>query len=340
MKNTTRKLYNMLIAGMAKKYGIEPADVEKAFSIDIPQETSLNDKIRESSEFLNMITMQGVDDSKGQALEMGVSGLLAKRTQVSGSTKRQPTMLGSPDGSKWETALTEFDVGINYLTLDQWARYKDFFERYMMAVYSKIALDRLTIGFHGQSVAAQSDPVANPLGQDVNKGWHKILQENNSANYMTQSGSVADKITIGAAGDYKNLDALAYDLLSGIPVQHRTGDEVVIVGAALVADDVNKGLTKHAQTPSEKTNGITKLAGSYGGLNAVQVPKFPDMGVMVTDTANLQLLYQEGKMRRHAKEEPESNRVVDYISSNDAYAIGNTKAIAAVNADNVEFKES
>lgn len=339
MKKNTRLMFGKLLAGMAKTYGIDVADISKEFAIEIPQETVLNDKIQESSDFLSLITMATVEDTKGQALEMGVDGLLAKRTKIAGATVRQPNMLGGPTGSTWEVAFTEFDVGIKYLTLDQWARYKDFFQRYMNAVRKQIALDKITIGFHGESVAETSDPSTYPLGQDVNIGWLKIIETQAPARYMKQ-GAVTDKISIGAAGDYKNLDALVYDLYAGIPVEHRTGNEVVIVGAALIADDVNKGLSKHAGTPTEKSVGITELSSTYGSLRAIQVPKFPDMGVLVCDPEQLHLYNQEGRMRRNTVEESNANRVVDYISSNDAYAIGNLNAVAAVHAANMIFKET
>lgn len=339
MKKNTRQLYGKLLGSMAKAYGIDVADVSKEFAVEIPQETKLNDAIQESSDFLSRITMATVEDTKGQALEMGVEGLLAKRTEITGGAVRQPNMAGAPTGSSWEVAFTEFDVAIKYITLDQWARYKDFFQRYMNAVRRQIALDKITIGFHGESRATTSDPVANPLGQDVNVGWLKTIQTQAPARYMTR-GAVVDVISLGAAGDYKNLDALVYDLYAGIAVEDRTGNEVVIVGSALIADDVNKGLTKNAGTPTEKAVGITELSNQYGGLPALQVPKFPDMGVLVTDLENLHLYTQEGRMRRNNVEESNANRVVDYISSNDAYAIGNLKAVAAVHAPNMAFKEA
>ncbi|QQD22292.1 phage major capsid protein, P2 family [Oceanospirillaceae bacterium ASx5O] len=337
MKKNTRLMFEKLNTAMAKAYGVE--DITKKFAVDIPQETKLNDAIQASDAFLQMITMQGVEDSNGQALQLGVSGMLAKRTDVS-TDDRTPAVMGGPNGTKWEAVLTEFDIAIPYQLLDAWARYPDFYQRYMKAVYRQIALDRMQVGWYGESAATETNATTYPLGQDVNIGWLKTLATENPSQYMKKSGAVADKIYIGAAGDYKNIDALAYDLYAGIPVEHRTGNEVVIVGSALVADDTNKGLTRHAQTPSEKTAGVSVLTSTYGGLPSIQVPKFPDMGMVVVDPANLHLYFQEGKTRRYTKENPERNRVVDFISSNDAYAIGNVKAMAAVHAANVEFKES
>jgi len=338
MRNQTRQQYNLLLAAMVASYG-EAAAAGQKFEVTIPKETTLNDRVQESDTFLKMITMAAVTDSTGQALDLGVESMLAKRTNTD-DKDRSPSILGAPDGSQWTVKLTEFDVGMKYETLDQWARYPNFRERYMQHVYRAIALSRLTVGWHGISAAAETDPATYPNGEDVNIGWLQTLATGNSSNYMTQSGATADVISIGAAGDYANLDALVYDLYQAIPIHRRTGNEVAIVGAALVADDINKGLNKHAQTPTEKHAGITTLAGSYGGLSAIQVPKFQDMGVVVTDPANLQLIYQESATRRMTKDQAERNRVVDFISSNDAYAIRDMKAMAAVKADNVQFVEA
>lgn len=333
MKNTTRKLYAALLLGMATAYGID--DTSNQFAIAEPIETKLNEKIQESSEFLAMINVAPVEDMKGQALEFGPDGLIAGRTNTD-NADRVGTELGGPTGSTWEVAQTDFDVFVKYHTLDLWARFKDFKQRYMAMVYRSIALDRITIGWHGTSVAADTDSATNPLGQDVNKGWLQIMRDQKPDSILAE-GANAGKIYIGpnADADYQNLDAAVADLFNNIPVEHRTGNEVVIVGSGLVAADNNKVMNEHAGTPTEKAVGITTLTKSYGGLTAIQVPRFPATGIVVTDPKNLHLYYQEGKSRRHTDENPKRNRVEDYISSNDAYAIGNLNAIAAVEPANV-----
>mgnify|MGYP005989602131 CR=1 FL=1 len=333
MKNNTRKLYTAMLLALATTYEVESTTAQ--FNVSIPMETTINDGIQESSAFLSMITVLPVTDSTGQALDIGVSDLLAKRTDTS-SKDRTPTNMSQPSGTNWTVKKTEFDVAFGYQLIDQWARYPNFTERYRAAVLNKIALDRITIGFYGQSAAAETDPATNPLGQDVNIGWFKLLEDNNPANFITQSGETLDEISIGDTGDYKNLDALVFDVYSAIPVEQRTGNEVVIVGAALVAQDQNKVLSTHGNTPSEKKDAMMMM-NSYGGLVAYQVPKFPDKGVLVTDLKNLHLYYQESGTRRKTEDNTKRDRVEDYISSNDAYAIGNVKAIAGIKSENVVF---
>jgi P2 family phage major capsid protein len=331
MRNQTKVLYKAMQAEMAESYSVPGGDVTENFEVSIPMETELNDAILESHDFLSKITMLGVTDSTGQALRLAINGILAGRT----TGTRQGKKLGSPNGTKWTTQQTNFDVAIDYATLDSWARLGDLSEKYMPLVYSAIALDRITVGFYGTSAAETTDPVTNPLGQDVNIGWLELLRTGKPENYLTQ-GATLDQIKIGGTGDYKSVDGLANDLLQSIPVEHRTGKEVVIIGSGLVSYDSNKIYSSHGETPSEK-NEIRLLAKSYGGMPAIEVPRFPVNGMVVTDLANLHLYFQEGKTRRSTKEESALSCVVDYMSSNDAYAIGNLKGIKAIHADNVVF---
>lgn len=334
-----KKLYAAMAVAMASTYGVE--SVSEQFAVEIPQEIRLNDAVQESVDFLKEITMLGVTDSEGQALELGVDGLLAKRTNTD-TKARTPSMLGGPVGSKYQTKLTEYDVGIKYATLDAWARYPDFQKRYRKAVMQAIALNRIMVGFNGTSAATETDPATNPLGQDVNVGWLEILKTQNPDHFLTDSradtSTGAATVSINPANatgnGHKSLDGLVADLYNAIPVQYRTGNEVAIIGSDLIAADSNRVFDDHGQTPSEKKEAKAMLK-TYGGLSAMQVPGFPPMGVMVTDPKNLHLYYQEGKTRRQLKDESERSRTVDYLSTNDAYAIGNLKAIAAVDPSKV-----
>lgn len=337
MKQHTVQAYTALQAAMAEAYGV--GDVTRNFAVSIPMETRLNDAIQASSDFLQRINIIPVTDKIGQALNMVISSTLARRTDTSGTGERKPKDASGPDGMKYTCVKTEFDVAITYALLDAWARFPNFQERYMQHVYRRIALDRILIGWHGTSAATNTDDAANPNLEDVNIGWLKLLEDNNAENFLTESGSTASKITLGAGGDYKNLDALAYDIYSMIGDAHRTGNEVAVVGRGLVADDMGKVLTSHAQQPTEK-NHIQIMEKSYGGLPTLTVPGFPDTGLVVTDLENLSIYWQEGSMRRKSEDNARRDRVEDFNSSNEAYVIEDTKGIAGIKAGNVQFAEA
>ncbi len=334
MRRETRLLFTQLQAAMAQVY--EVADATMQFTATVPMAQRLNDAIQESDAFLSEISIIPVDDIKGEVLDMQIHSTIAGRTDTTGNNEREPQMAGAPDGREYECKQTNFDVGILYSMLDTWARYPDFRKRYMNAVLRRIALDRILIGWYGVSAAATSDRATNPKLQDLNKGWIYDLKTNHAENYLLTGTVEAGKIQIGATGDYKNIDQLVYDIYSLIPAEHRTGREVAIVGQQLVAHDMNKVLGAHAETPTEKVN-FQILGKSYGGLRSAIVPQFPDTGLLVTDPRNLQLYYQRTSLRRQSVDEPKKNRVADYISQNEAYAIGNLKAAAGIEAVNVKF---
>lgn len=335
MRNETRLTYNAMILAMAKTYGIPSA--RQKFAVSEPIETRLNDAIQESDDFLSRITVAPVTDMKGQALTIAIPTTVAGRTDTSGGARRNPQIATGPTGQQYEVKHTDFDIAIPYSLLDMWARFPDFRQRYMNAIYRRIALDRIMVGWWGTSVAADTDRETHPDLSDVNVGWLYLLETINAANYMTEGVAESERINLCPDGDFENLDQMVYSIWSMIDRAHRTGREVAIIGQELITRETGKVLAEHAQTPTEK-NAIRTLDKSYGGLPSVIVPHFPDCGVLVTDLKNLHLYWQASAMRRHAKDEPEYNRVADYISSNEAYFFGDFEGAAGLLSDNVFFE--
>lgn len=333
MRKKTEDKYNVMLDRMGAAYGAR--DARESFSASVPMAQKLNDAIQDSSDFLKKISIIPQEDIKGEVDTMVIPTTLAKRTNVA-EGDREPTM--DPDLSErtWECKFTEFDVGITYIKLDQWARFKDFAQRYMNAIYLRIALDRIMIGWHGTSAAAATDRDANPNLEDVNTGWLFDLKTNNAGHYVTEGDVEAGKIQIGETGDYQNLHQLVYDVGTLIEDKDRTGQEVAIIGRGLVAKDMNKVLAKHGETPTEMAH-FDILSQSFGGYKSVMVPNFPEYGVLVSDLANLQLYWQLSSLRRKAEDQPKKNRVVDFISQNECYRIGNLDGAAAIEAENVKF---
>lgn len=331
MKEATKEKFSNLQAAMQKSYGVQ--STRNAFAISEPMETLLNSAIQDSSQFLQQISMLPVTDRKGQAVEIGIYSPLAKRTDVS-AKDRETTPMASPGGLEYECKLTEFDVSFSYDLLDAWARFPNFMELYMNQVYRRIALDRILVGWHGQSAAPSTDSATNKNLEDVNIGWLKLLATHKPEHYLTESTPLSGEITLGSTGDYKNLDQMAYDIYSLIEIAQRSGGEVAIVGQHLVSHDMGKALAVQAQRPTEKKE-ILVLDKAYGGLPSLIVPGFPDKGLLVTDPKNLSLYYQSGKSRRQMADYPKRNRVEDFSSFNDAYMIENLRGIAGVNAEHV-----
>ncbi|HAS6219735.1 TPA: phage major capsid protein, P2 family [Vibrio vulnificus] len=297
----------------------------KMFNVTAPMETKLRQAIMMSDAFLAMISMLPVLQIKGQVIDVGSDGLSTGRD----NTKRFNVDVGQ-DGNTYELVKTDSGARILWETMTQWANSgsKDEWLKMMKnAISMRFARDILRIGFNGTSIAEKTDPVANPLGQDVNKGWLTIVKEK-------KAGQVLASATLdptGAAADsYKNLDSLVQDLINTtIAPEHRQDpDLVVLVGSDLVAAEQHR-LLESANTPTEH-KAAQQLAKTIAGKQAYTPPFFPAKQVWVTNTKNLQVLTQEGtQWRRQVNDEDELCYKQNHIRM-EGYAVGNMNKFAAI----------
>ena len=328
-----RQQFARLEAAIARAYDVP--SVRQEFNVTPTLAQTLNDKITEKSDFLGRINVVPVSEMKGQKVMIGVSGPIASRTNTA-TTDRVAKDVVDLDALGYELFSTESDVGLPFATIDSWSKFPDFLARYSAAVQRQIALDRIMVGWNGTSAAATTDPVANPLLQDVNKGWLQIAREQVPAQVLAE-GAVADTISLGATGDYKNLDEMVHDVKQMIdPVFRDAGDLIAIVGSDLLANDKGKLYAAQGSTPTEKERieGAQVIA-TYGGLPSFIVPFFPAKGLVITSWDNLSIYFQDTSWRRHLLENPKRSRVEDYNARNEGYVIEQLGKFAAIEAANV-----
>lgn len=331
MRNDTRILFNQFAGQVAKLNGVP--DATQKFAVEPTIQQRLEKRIQESSDFLGRINMIGVDELKGEKLALGVSGPIAARTDVS-SQDRKTRDLSTLDAQGYECRMTEFDTHVGYAKLDAWAKFPNFQALIRDAIVQQQALDRMMIGFNGTSAAVQTDPVANPMLQDVNIGWLQHYRTQAPARVL-KDGKTAGKILIdptkttdaegsvtGIVGDYATLDALVYDVVNSLiePWYRRAPGLVVIVGRSLMADKYFPLLNQNL--PSEQMAADLVISQKrIGGLQGMDVPYFPDDAILVTTLDNLSIYWQTGARRRHVAENPKRNRIENYESSNDSYVV-------------------
>lgn len=333
MKDEARKQYSQMSLDMAKTY--EVATVEKQFTATPAIEQKLQDKIVEKDEFLKTINVITVDDQTGENILGSVSGPASGRTDTSAEgTERTPKDLLGLEAYGYECYQTESDVYMKYKVMDAWAKFGDLPERYSRYLTERIANDRCTIGWYGESAAATTDLVSYPMMQDVNKGWIQYMREKLPANVLTQ-GATANEIRIGAGGDFINLDHAIADLVEGIP-QYLRKDLVALVGSELVGIEKSNLYQAIGSTPTEKTEATESLK-KFGGLSYVTPNNFPPRGIVITSLKNLSIYVQSGTWRRHLKEKPEKNRVEDFNSRNEAYLVETPKQFICVEFKNVKI---
>lgn len=341
MRNETRILFNNFVSQIALINSVPDATVQ--FTVAPVVEQKLVERIQLSSEFLSSINMPLVPEQEGQKVGIGVTRPIAGRTNTAGNNRRQPSdPTDTTELDTYRCERTDFDWALPYAKLDAWRHRPEFETIIRDAILKQQGRDMIMVGWNGTSVAAQTDRTANPLLQDVNKGWLYKIRTNAVARYLKDgalTGSGADKIYVAsgvelyneaaanastAKADYVNLDALVYDAVELLDEWHRDStDLVVICGRDLVHDKYFPMINNAGEkaTEQEARDRILRSEKQIGGLPAVRVPFFPANAILITSLDNLSIYEQEGSRRRQLKDEGEYTRIANYESSNLAYVV-------------------
>lgn len=365
MKNTTRALFLGYTSQIALLNGVPDATTK--FAVDPSVEQKLESRIRNTSEFLQMVNIIPVGEQEGQVLGIGVSRSIAGRTDTSNNTRRHPTDPGGANEKhRYLCRKTNFDWARPYAILDAWRHREEFETLLRDDIIHQQALDRIKIGFHGNRAAAQTDRVANPNLEDVNEGWLHKLKTDAPEQVMDDGdltvhadGSDDDELKAiyvkpgvllfdaeadnaqDAEADYSSLDALVLDAKRGIHEAHRgDNDLVVIVGHDLLDDKyfTIAQTTGATATEVEATDRILASTKMIGGLQAYRVSGFPANSILITKMSNLSIYWLEDSRRRQLVDEPQYDRVANYESVNEAYVIEEYEV--AVLVENVRIGES
>ena len=321
MRNNTRRLFDAYTAEVATLNGVGRVDVK--FSVEPTVQQRLEDKIQESSEFLQKINFHGVPEQEGEKIGLGVSGPAASTTDTT-KQDRQTSDISTLDGRRYRCEQTNSDTHITYTKLDAWAKFPDFQTRIRDAIIRRQALDRIMIGFHGVKRAATSDRAANPMLQDVNKGWLQEMREQAPQRVMKEGKKDSGKIIVGGAGgDYANLDALVFDVVNHMidPWYAEDPDLVVVCGRQLLADKYFPIVNQTNRPTDALAVDMIISQKRIGNLPAVRVPYFPANGLLVTRLDNLSIYFQEGSRRRTIVDNAKRDRIENYESSNDDYVL-------------------
>ena len=336
MRNESRQNFNLYLGRVAELNGINVADTNKTFSVTPSVQQKLETAVQESSAFLGKINMIAVDELQGEKLGLSLSGPIASRTNTT-NKDRATRDLTDIAARGYYCRQTNYDSHLTYAKIDAWAKFPDFQVRIARMLAQRQALDRMCIGFNGTSIAEDTDIAANPLLQDVNKGWLQKMREEAPSRVMHE-GKTAGKVIVGAAGDYKNLDAAVFDARELLDPWHRNNPNLVCILGAKLLHDKYFPLVNTNQAPTETLAADIIISQKrVGGLQAVQVPFFPENGLFITTLDNLSVYWQRGGRRRHIVENPKRNRVEDYQSSNDDYVIEDIGQAAIV--ENIEIAD-
>lgn len=321
MREETRILYNQFCERIAELN--EVGDASTKFTVTPSVQQKLIDKKQESSAFLSRINIVPVTEKEGEVLGLSVGSPLISNTDTSGAGTRGTVDPSSLDKVGYNCRKNNSDTHITYDKLDLWAKFPDFQQRIQGQIVRRQALDNILVGFNGTSYAATSNPVTNPLRQDVNIGWLQKLRTDRAAQVLDEGEAVEGKVTYGPGGDYATLDALVYDAVSQLLPSWAAEDTelVAIVSRDLLHDKYFPMINQEEKPTEQIARDVIMSTKRLGGLPAERVPYFPAGKIFITRYDNLSIYEQDGKRRRHIKDKPERDRIEDYQSSNDAYVI-------------------
>lgn len=335
MNQNTRLKFNAMLQALASQYNVE--DPTRTFSVTPSAAQTITAKTKEEIDFLGKINVAGVKAQKGEAIGLNATGMIASTTDTSAGDRTPRDVLGM-SGTPYLLEQVNFDTYIKHQTLDAWAHKPNFKGLVAQQIRRQIGLNKISIGWYGESRAATSDPVANPKGEDVAKGWIQKLREQYAENFLAEGGTTG-QIRIGEGGDYINLDEAVNDVKQMIDAEFEDdADLVVIVGSELLAAERAKFYAAHGNTPTEKAKiEDQQVIGSFGGLPAYKVPQFPGRGIVVTSFDNLSIYYQEDSIRRRIEENSKRDRIETYQSENIDFVIEQLGKMAAVEFKNVKL---
>lgn len=338
MKDITKKKVAAYIKAVAKANSVD--DATEKFTVNATATQKIVAAIRESNWFLSRINVISVSNQSGEALGLGVSGMLASRTDTKNPSKERTTKAAyALNAMPYKCMQTNFDTHIRYDQLDAFAHLKNFNKIITQQTREQIDFNKIEVGFYGKTAAATTDPVTNVHGEDVNTGWIQALREHKPTAILSE-GATANILKIGQGGDIENLDLLVLNLRTLLSdACANAPDLVTIVGTDLLAYEKAKFYAANGNTPSEKSKiEDIQVIGTFGGLPAFSVPGFPARGAMVTSFKNLSLYIQEGSIRRSVGvKNDRRDQLENFESMNLAYVIEQLDKAAAVEFDNVQL---
>lgn len=343
MENETRVLFNQYLARQAQLNGVHRDDISKTFNVAPSVQQKLEAASMESDEFMKRINVFPVSKQEGQKIQIGSKGPIASTNNTSdGSVRRNPRDNHGKEPQNYRCRKTNYDTMLSYEQLDAWAFDPTFQSLVSAANARQIALDRMMIGWNGESYSETSDATKYPLLQDCGIGWLQKIRD--EAAHRIMSGATLttrdEDNKIVARGNYGSLDALVYDVKNSLlePWHRRAPDLVVIMPSDLMTSINFPRLNALSQTNpnSEAIAGqLIVSTEKVGGLPTFLAPYIPDDVVLITSFKNLSVYYQRGGLRRHIQEEPHYNRVATYQSSNDDFVVEDYGKVAMI--DGVKF---
>lgn len=325
----TRRMVEDYMVRQANLNHISFSNLKSHYSVNPTVQQRLENTIKDSTELTQKINIIGVDDQEGEKVLLDTTGPIARTNSTSDGVKRRnPATVHDLESRRYHCKQVNYDTFISFSQLDAWSAHPDFQIRITNQIAKQVALDRIMIGFNGKSHALISDPVANPLLQDVDTGWIEHIRLQASERVMKDVTLTARDMDnkVVAPGQYNNPDALVQDVRSSLLDEwHKDAPDLVVIMGRDLFNTLRLPLinTMSPTNPNSEmlTGQLIVSSRMIGGLPVYLAPFFPKDAMLITSFSNLSIYFQKGSLRRLLREEPEYNRIATYQSMNDAYVV-------------------
>ncbi|EAU3477657.1 major capsid protein [Salmonella enterica] len=290
-------------------------------------------EVLSSSWMMQAISHIPVLYDSGQAFTMGSNTLCSGRKDGGRFIKRVPFR-----GTEYRLADTETCASVTYQDLTSLLNFAgtEFFIKTLQGLfYSSISLDILRTGFNGTHAAVNTDPEKYPMGEDINTGWHETARKYNGGSQI-----ITDNFTLGAGGDFSNIDELAQHVINEKipqPLRERP-DLVVLVGYELAAHDRARLFSDADKKVT--LSGMERMQSQVAGRFAFIPPFMPGKRLTVTTLANLQVMSGIGTQRLKVGWNDDTRTFDHYYIRAEAYALGDPLMYAATDESAVTFTKA
>lgn len=352
-KNKSELLRQIINGHKAVFGGSFDAGVSMTVSPVIIQRTE--EKLRQMYAFLGLITSTPTEDSYGEILSLTDAISIGQRTKTATYNDfRRPVDVGGFSGRQFKVEELELDVKILWNTITQWGmQSNDVFNLYRAHILRSRAASRLRIGFYGQSenLAVNSNLATYPLMEDVAKGWFQYMIEHRPeavfgitpvATNIDPKGYTINPINVGDGGDFSSMAQLVDYLKTTLIERIYRGDTGIraICGDSLITSDISKLISNAGNTPIERTATEALMSiSTIAKMPAIVPDEMPARGLIITNPANLEYIYQIQSVERMIENSHEQKGIVDYLYQKVDFVIKAIEGCAMVHPDAIRFKD-
>ncbi|WP_323878655.1 P2 family phage major capsid protein [Aeromonas hydrophila] len=306
-----------------------PAPHASFGNLDDATSMALTAALVQAVPFLWMVSIQGVDDPTAPRFDPLKPGLRSGR-------KAQGRFLVQADPSKRKHEYEELDSSAIWTWQQLAQMLEGLDQRQVNNLLEELALaafgdDLIRVGFHGQSAATNTDPVANPNGEDVMVGWPALAKAADPEGLRVLRDAVM--FDPSGKGDYTDLDAMVYALIEKLPQAYRQDQRLIV----MVGGDLLRAHQQAHLKPGQVRDKQQRM--KIADLPFISHQHMPSTYLAITLVENLQVLTVNLTHRLNAGDIDDLASWGIRYNRAQSYALGIPTAYAAFDAITIATQE-